>query len=142
MIFVACGLMAAMSLPVTLAWRYKYDGERAADDDEREQQRENLMSQSDNLIHQFGLGGEFVSDSFMAISGWRVWLERAAGCEECPRSDFSGCRRARRSRAIRRPCGRRWPGLPGFEGSELARAKNRLQRENHAQNRQHSQHEI
>ena len=33
------------------------NGERAADDDEREQQRENLMSQSDNLIRQFGLGG-------------------------------------------------------------------------------------
>jgi hypothetical protein len=34
------------------------DSERATDHDEREQQRENLMSQSDNLIHQFDLHGE------------------------------------------------------------------------------------
>ena len=33
------------------------DSERAADHDEREQQCENLMSQSDNLIHQFDLQG-------------------------------------------------------------------------------------
>jgi hypothetical protein len=33
------------------------NSERAADDDERKQQRENLMSQSGNLIHQFGLSG-------------------------------------------------------------------------------------
>ncbi len=34
------------------------DSECAADHDEREQQRKNLMSQSDNLIHQVGLHGE------------------------------------------------------------------------------------
>jgi hypothetical protein len=34
------------------------DSERATDHDEREQQCENLMSQSDNLIHQFGLHRE------------------------------------------------------------------------------------
>ena len=31
------------------------DGERSADDNERQQQRENLMAQGDNLIHQLGL---------------------------------------------------------------------------------------
>ena len=33
------------------------DSERATDHNEREQQRENLMSQSDQLIQQFGLHG-------------------------------------------------------------------------------------
>jgi len=77
----------------------------------------------------------------MAISGWRVWIERLQDAR-MSRSDFSGCRRGVSFASARQPCGRRWPGAWQLKRAELTRAKNRLQRKNHAQNRQHSQHEI